>query len=373
MTTDKPKIDPYLFELQCAAFRKFVEATGIAFTSFASHPYTEEENYKYGIHRDARKALAFEKWKKSDIGNGKILSAVIQSIEIPDNNLVTWHSGRGEDAREHQPLYIAQNEPGNRKKIEACLFKLYREPLEEESFAELMGIFGKRYAPIAYLFFLKDRSRYLPIRPTFFDKAFSYLGAEFKTSRQCSWENYTIFVGLIGELKVMLAETLLTEVTLLDAYSFAWLLVTKLEEANKLADVQEYLNLSATERDAIVKARIGQGLFRKNLIEYWSRCAVTGCSEISLLRASHIKPWAKASPTECLSLYNGLLLSPSLDACFDSGFVSFDDDGKILISTNLNTENTQILSIHPDMQLQKIEPQHKTYLGYHRKNIYKSN
>ncbi|RKY67696.1 MAG: HNH endonuclease, partial [Candidatus Latescibacterota bacterium] len=32
-------------------------------------------------------------------------------------------------------------------------------------------------------------------------------------------------------------------------------------------------------------------------------------------------------------MYNGLLLSPNLDACFDSGFISFDDAGNILISS----------------------------------------
>jgi predicted restriction endonuclease len=373
MATDKPQIDPYLFELQFAAFKKFVEEkTGVVFTSFASHPYLEEqEGYKYEIHRAAREALAFQAWKKSDIGNGEILTAVIESIEIRNSNLVPWQGRFGAEARPHHPLYAAQKEQAEIQKIEACLFKLYNEQLDEESFAELVAIFGKTYPLIAYLFFLKDRSKYLPIAPTFFDKAFSHLGAEFKTSHRCSWENYTIFVSLIGELKAMLAETLLTEITLLDAHSFAWMLAAQMETESKLADVHEYINLSATERDAIVKARIGQGRFRQSLIEYWSKCAVTGCSETPLLRASHIKPWSKASLTERLSLYNGLLLSPSLDACFDSGFVSFDDNGMILISTRLGAENAKALSIYPEMQLQKIEPQHRTYLAYHREHIYK--
>jgi predicted restriction endonuclease len=130
----------------------------------------------------------------------------------------------------------------------------------------------------------------------------------------------------------MLAESLTVEVTFLDAHTFAWMLVGHMEHENMLADVQEYLNLSSSEREAVVKARIGQGRFRDSLIAYWSTCAVTGCMEDSLLRASHIKPWAKASLPERLSLYNGLLLSPALDACFDSGYVSFDDEGKILLT-----------------------------------------
>lgn len=373
MTIDKPQIDPYLFERQFTAFSKFVEEkTAVVFTSFASHPYTEEqEGYKYEIHRTAREALAFQAWKKSDIGNGEILAAVIEAIEIPNSNLVPWQGRFGKEARPHQPLYIAQSDQGKTQEIEACLFKLYHDPQEGKYFAELVDIFGKTYPLIAYLFFLKDRSKYLPIAPTFFDKAFRILGAEFKTSHRCSWENYTTFVGLIGELKSMLAETLLTEVTLLDAHSFAWMLAAQMESENKLADVQEYLNLSATERDAIIKARIGQGRFRQSLIEYWAKCAVTGCTEAPLLRASHIKPWSKASLTERLSLYNGLLLSPTLDACFDSGFVSFDDNGKILISPRLSIKDAQALAINSEMQLHKITPEHKAFLTYHRDNIYK--
>ena len=373
MAVDKPTINPYLFERQFSAFSKFVEEqAGIRFVSFASNPYTEEqEGYKYEIHRAAREALAFQALKTSDIGKGEILAAMIEAIEIPNSNLVPWQGRFGKEARPHQPLYIAQSDPGKTQVIEACLFKLYHEPLEVESFGELVAIFGKTYPLIAYFFFLKDRSQYLPIAPTFFDRAFIHLGAEFKTSHRCSWENYLVYLDLLGELKTLLTEILSTEVTLLDAHSFAWMLAAQMEHEGKLADIQEYLNLSATERDAIVKARIGQGKFRTSLIDYWSRCAVTGCTETLLLRASHIKPWSKASVTERLSLYNGLLLSPTLDACFDSGLVSFDDNGKILISPRLSVKDAQALAINSEMQLHKIAPEHKTFLSYHRENIYK--
>ncbi len=373
MAVAKPQIDPYLFERQFSAFKEFVEEQNdIGFVSFASHPYTEQqEGYKYDIHRAAREALAFQAWKKSDIGKGEILAAAIESIEIPHSNLVPWKARFGKEARPHQPLYAAQGKRTETQEIEACLFKLYHEPLEAESFAELVEIFGKTYPLLAYFFFLKDRSKYLPIAPTFLDRAFMHLGAEFKTSHRSSWENYSIYLNLIGELKTLLTETLKVEVTLLDAHSFAWILAAQMEAEGKLANVQEYLSLSATERDAIVKARIGQGSFRTSLIDYWSRCAVTNCTETLLLRASHIKPWAKVSLTERLSLYNGLLLSPTLDACFDSGLVSFDDNGKILISRRLSTKNAQALSIDAEMQLYKITPEHKAYLSYHRENIYR--
>lgn len=373
MAVDEPHIDPYLFQRQLEAFTCFVEEqSGLAFLSFASNPYTEEqEGYKYEIHRAGRDALAFQSWKQSDIGTGDIVEAVIEAIEIPKSNLVPWQSRFGKEARPHQPLYEAKNQQDKLVKIEECLFKLYREEQDENSFAELVGFFGKTYPLLAYLFFLKDRSKYLPIAPTFFDRTFEHLGAGFKTSHRCSWENYSIYVALIEELKAMLAESLASEVTLLDAHSFAWMLAAQMEHENSLADVQEYLNLSSTEREAIVKARIGQGRFRQSLIKYWSACAVTGCGEATLLRASHIKPWAKATLTERLSLYNGLLLSPALDACFDSGYVGFDDDGRILISERFMVEDASALGINSNMRLKRVEPEHKKYLAFHREHIFK--
>lgn len=169
----------------------------------------------------------------------------------------------------------------------------------------------------------------------------------------------------------MLADALSTEVTLLDAHSFAWILSSQMEKESKLADVKDYLNLSNTERQAIVKARISQGQFRKSLVNYWSVCAVTGCTEHKLLRASHIKPWSKSNLSERLSLYNGLLLSPALDMCFDSGFVSFDEKGSIMVSTQLSEGDLTALGIHRDMRLAKVETEHKNYLAYHRENIFK--
>lgn len=372
MTAEKPYIDPYLFERQFAAFRAFVEEQSqVPFVSFASHPYPEkQEDYKYQIHRAARAALAFQAWKTSDIGSGEIIAVTIEAIEIPGNNLLLWQSRFGSKGRAHQLLYEAQGDRDKIQQVESCLFRLYHESYEADSFAELVSIFGKRYSLIAYLFFLKDRSKYLPIAPRYFDKAFGYLGAEFRTSHGCSWENYSDYVGLLGELKTMLEENLSGEVTLLDAHSFAWILASQMERHGKLADVQEYFNRSVTERDAIVKARIGQGQFRKHQLKYWKKCAVTGCKEASLLRASHIKPWSKSSPTECLHLYNGLLLSPNLDACFDDGFVSFDDEGKILISSQLSVKDAEAMGLHLKMRLSRVESEHKRYLAYHREHIF---
>lgn len=373
MAPDTHHIDPYLFKCQRKAFTKFVEEkSGLPFVSFASNPYVKEhEGYKSEIYYTGGDALAFQSWERSVLGSGKIAQAVVRAIEMPKNNLVRWQARYGKTAHPHQPLYEAEKQQEGLLRVERYLFALYREKQEERSFNELVDIFGKTYPLIAYLFFLKDRSRYLPIAPTFFDRAFELLGVEFKTSHKCSWENYLIYISLIRELKGMLAESLDPETTLLDAHSFAWILAAQMWKANKTANTQEYRNLPSSKREAIIKARIGQGRFRQSLIEYWSTCAVTVCKDDVLLRASHIKPWRDATPEECLDLYNGLLLSPALDVCFDSGYVSFDDEGGILISERLTADDAKALGINSKMRLRRVEPKHKKYLAFHREHIFK--
>ena len=373
MTLDTPRIDPYLFECQRKEFTRFVEEkSGLPFVSFASNPYVKKhEGYKSEIYYDGGNALAFQSWERSALGSGKIIRAVVKAIEMPKNNLVRWQARYGETARPHQLLHAAKKQQESLLRIEKCLFSLYREQQDERSFTELVDIFGRTYPLIAYLFFLKDRFRYLPIAPTFFDRAFKLLGAEFQTSHQCSWENYLVYISLIRELKTLLVESLDPQATLLEAHSFAWILASQMWKANKTANIREYLNLSSSEREAIVKARIGQGRFRQSLIEYWSVCSITGCKEENLLRASHIKPWSKATLEEKTDLYNGLLLSPALDACFDSGYVSFDDEGGILISERLTADDAKTLGINSTMRLRRIEPKHKKYLAFHREHVFK--
>lgn len=127
--------------------------------------------------------------------------------------------------------------------------------------------------------------------------------------------------------------------------------------------------LTQTEKRRLILARIGQGDFRKKLVEYWGKCSVTGCAQIDILRASHIKPWSESSNAERLDVYNGLLLNPSLDALFDKGYVTFDAEGKILISSWVSNSDLSILNCSPDMSVE-LEPQHMRYLVWHREYVY---
>jgi len=145
-------------------------------------------------------------------------------------------------------------------------------------------------------------------------------------------------------------------------------------ETNAVDDLREfertYKNLSKTERESLILSRIGQGEFRSRLINYWKKCAVTGCDSIDLLRASHIKPWRDSDNTERLDIYNGLLLAPNLDSAFDRGYISFDNSGEILISDKLSNDSRNKLGIHSGMKLERVEESHCKYLEYHRREVF---
>lgn len=136
--------------------------------------------------------------------------------------------------------------------------------------------------------------------------------------------------------------------------------------------IENYANLQETERSAIVKSRIGQGLFRKELIKkYNSSCVVTGINEKKLLIASHVKPWAVCTNAERLSVENGLLLSPTFDKLFDCGLISFSDTGKILISSQLSKDVVSKLHISTaDTFNLKASTELKQNLEYHRDVVF---
>jgi putative restriction endonuclease len=125
-----------------------------------------------------------------------------------------------------------------------------------------------------------------------------------------------------------------------------------------------------TERDALIKARIGQSRYRDRLLTYWGGCAVTECSMPQLLRASHIKPWRTASHAERLDHFNGLLLTPNLDLAFDQGLISFDDQGDMLLSAEVDAVTAQAMHLSVNLRLRQIEPMHRVYLAWHRENLF---
>ena len=124
-----------------------------------------------------------------------------------------------------------------------------------------------------------------------------------------------------------------------------------------------------TEIETLIKARLGQGSFRQNVLEQYPSCPLTGLDIQPLLIASHIKPWSVCNNNERLDPFNGLMLAPNIDALFDKGLITFDADGTIKISPKIDSENQKRLGIAPDMKL-KIRPESEKYFEYHRNHVF---
>lgn len=135
------------------------------------------------------------------------------------------------------------------------------------------------------------------------------------------------------------------------------------------------LNIDDTTIKNEVTQRIGQTCYRDALIKYWNgKCALTGLDIPELLYASHAKPWADCTTaTERLNVFNGLLLESRFDKLFDQGYISFANDGRILISPVLTPSQLQLLGLYPSLQIRRLRPEHFVFLQYHREHIFKKN
>ncbi|WP_306755463.1 HNH endonuclease signature motif containing protein [Paracoccus actinidiae] len=65
------------------------------------------------------------------------------------------------------------------------------------------------------------------------------------------------------------------------------------------------------------------------------------------LRASHIKPWRASTTYEKLDGNNGLLLSLHIGHLFDQGFISFADDGALLVSPQADVDTLILWGLEP--------------------------
>jgi putative restriction endonuclease len=133
----------------------------------------------------------------------------------------------------------------------------------------------------------------------------------------------------------------------------------------------EKSSLSETKKNVLYLARKGQGAYREKLIENMLYCPFTLVTDERVLIASHIKPWSVADENEQKDPSNGILFTPTYDRLFDQGFISFEDDGKLLLSPYLSPLNRKRLGLNQGKMID-IKPLGKEkYLKYHRDNIFK--
>ncbi|SCY57587.1 HNH endonuclease [Nitrosospira sp. Nl5] len=130
-------------------------------------------------------------------------------------------------------------------------------------------------------------------------------------------------------------------------------------------------NIDSTTRNQLIKSRCGQGVFRANVRLNEDRCRVTGVTDPTYLRASHIKPWKDSTDDEKLNGCNGLLLAPHVDHLFDKGKISFADDGHLIISDKLDRDLLFRWGIGENLNVGSFNNEQAKFLAYHRGSVLK--
>ncbi len=210
---------------QLSRFTSFVQQTDgqTGFISFRDSTgfLGREEDYKSRIAEEARKELKFNSWSESWIGTGKIAECAREAIN-KSGNLV--NKNQRIDFRNR----LNSNNAKFRPEAERALYDIYRNALCDEAtaFANAVEVFGAKYDTIAFLFFIKDDSRFLPISTGHFDKGFAALEIDYTTSFRCGWENYLGFIKIIKEIRDVMEDLLPMQGTprLIDAHSFVWVI-----------------------------------------------------------------------------------------------------------------------------------------------------
>jgi putative restriction endonuclease len=126
-----------------------------------------------------------------------------------------------------------------------------------------------------------------------------------------------------------------------------------------------------TEKEAIVRARRGQGIFKQRVMRLENHCRITGVNNPSHLLASHCKPWRDSSNEERLNGENGLLLTPSIDHLFDRGFIGFEDSGTLIISPVAHKPSLRRMGVETDVlvNIGTFTEGQRHFLEFHRNAV----
>lgn len=141
---------------------------------------------------------------------------------------------------------------------------------------------------------------------------------------------------------------------------------------NELLDIipdEIFNDMEETEKLIWTKVRIGHSKLKEILVKKDRCCKICGLSDERFLIASHIKPWSKSNNQERLDLNNVLLLCPHHDSAFDKGYITFDREGQILISSELTFETRALLNLNPENKIELTYKQSE-YIQWHKKNIF---
>lgn len=75
---------------------------------------------------------------------------------------------------------------------------------------------------------------------------------------------------------------------------------------------------------------------------------------------------------ERLNGNNGLLLSPHVDHLFDRGYISFEDNGDVLLSPRIEVSEFSRLGVVVPLNVGAFSAEQYVFLDYHRTTVFLS-
>ncbi|WIW02512.1 HNH endonuclease [Achromobacter ruhlandii] len=121
----------------------------------------------------------------------------------------------------------------------------------------------------------------------------------------------------------------------------------------------------------LYQARIGQGAYRREVLKLEPKCRLTGVSDPGFLVASHIKPWRHSSHAERLDGHNGLMLAPHVDRLFDQGWISFQNNGDLLVR-EAALATLRAWGLPERENVGAFSAQTAEYLQFHREMVFRA-
>lgn len=134
--------------------------------------------------------------------------------------------------------------------------------------------------------------------------------------------------------------------------------------------IQQRSDIEPARKVELLKARNGQGSYRRNVEEYENACRLTRVLDRRHLLAVHIKSWSDCNDSEMLDGANGLLLSPHVAHLFERGYIAFADDGQVLLSQELNPVVLANWHIDIASNVGEFQPAQCHYLDFHRREVF---
>lgn len=311
------------------------------------------ETYKHELFEKSQRLLEISRWEPSWVNTGKIIARLKPLVLDNDNNLINTFYNKSD--------FINHFDKGSDKydpHSEQAVYDIYRGDSEPFAFENAAKVFGRKYATLAYLFFLKDDTRFLPISPENFEISFKELNIDIKLQGNCYWEEYIRFIRIIDCIRKMLPSFLDLdhEPTLLEAHSFVW--IVGRQEFLSWLKGQEYRKTQEKEeenRRLALEERERKRALKKSLSDF---------SDEELLAMS-----SRLIGKEIHNRMKGpakiMAVSPDLPMSMEIIYIDYDPDKLIHIELTPSAKSNfyfepeelvGLLSIEPELSNVPIEP-----------------